>query len=118
MKKYISLLKCFFRSSLTQNHENTVELCTFSWFLGFSFVFWKHKDIVHVYIYMNVYYINLHKLYQIISPTSLYTSSLNKISCVYTPVYGGQNNRGAVCGEPGQGIRYIPPGKGVSANLA
>src|SRR5271163_3584791 len=35
---------------------------------------------------MNVYNINLHKLYQIISPTSLYTSSLNKISCVYTPI--------------------------------
>src|SRR5271163_4683396 len=35
---------------------------------------------------MNVYNINLHKLYQIISPTSLYTSSLNKISCAYTPI--------------------------------
>src|SRR5271163_3877901 len=84
MKKYISLLKYFFRSNLTQNHENAVELRTSSWFFGFPFAFWKHTDIVHIYIYMNVYNINLHKLYQIISPTSLYTSSLNKISCAYT----------------------------------
>src|SRR5271163_2665609 len=84
MKKYISLLKYFFRSNLTQNHENAVELRTSSWFFGFPFAFWKHTDIVHIYIYMNVYNINLHKLYQIISPTSLYTSSLNETLCAYT----------------------------------
>src|SRR5271163_4380357 len=49
MKKYISLLKYFFRSNLTQNHENAVELCTSSWFFGFSFAFWKHIDIILIY---------------------------------------------------------------------